>query len=152
MAKLTVQNERLHDRLDEAKLVIDVQKSCWLVGPHAGRQPRADLMVGELTLASTLGAGAACHALGLWRGALHRHQMRMHRLTLIGLRARISALHHPPLALTSCEQVALLDVLNSKRFIDTAPAPVYATLPDEDRYLGSGRTMFRLLAAPRRHR
>jgi putative transposase len=42
---------------------------------------------------------------------------------------------------------ALLDTLNSERFADTAPAAVHATLLDEGRYLGSVRTMYRLLAA-----
>ena len=34
-----------------------------------------------------------------------------------------------------------------RRFADTAPAAVHATLPDEGRYLGSVRTMYRLLNA-----
>ena len=41
----------------------------------------------------------------------------------------------------------LLDTLNSERFADTAPAAVHATLLDEGRYVGSVRTMYRLLAA-----
>lgn len=45
------------------------------------------------------------------------------------------------------EQQALLDILNSERFADTAPAAVHATLLDEGRCLGSVRTMYRLLAA-----
>jgi putative transposase len=44
------------------------------------------------------------------------------------------------------ENKALLDTLNSARFVDTAPAAVHATLLDEGRYLGSVRTMYRLLA------
>ena len=41
----------------------------------------------------------------------------------------------------------LLGTLNSERFVDTAPAAVHATLLDEGHYLGSVRTMYRLLAA-----
>lgn len=41
----------------------------------------------------------------------------------------------------------MLDTLNSERFADTAPAAVHATLLDEGRYLGSVRTMYRVLAA-----
>ena len=41
----------------------------------------------------------------------------------------------------------LLDTLNSERFVDTAPAAVHATLLEEGQYLGSVRTMYRLLAA-----
>ena len=53
----------------------------------------------------------------------------------------------PPLALDAAEKQAVLDTLNSERFADTAPAAVHATLLDEGRYLGSVRTMYRVLAA-----
>ena len=45
----------------------------------------------------------------------------------------------------SDEQV--LDVLHEPRFVDLAPAEVYATLLDEKRYVCSERTMYRVLAA-----
>jgi putative transposase len=45
------------------------------------------------------------------------------------------------------EQQALLGALHSERFADSAPATVYATLLDEGVYLGSVRTMYRVLAA-----
>ena len=41
----------------------------------------------------------------------------------------------------------MLDVLHEPRFVDLAPAEVYATLLDEQRYLCSERTMYRILAA-----
>ncbi len=41
----------------------------------------------------------------------------------------------------------MLAALHSERFCDTAPAAVYATLLGEGTYLGSVRTMYRLLAA-----
>ena len=41
----------------------------------------------------------------------------------------------------------LLATHNGERFVDTAPAAVHATLLDKGRYLGSVRTMYRLLAA-----
>lgn len=41
----------------------------------------------------------------------------------------------------------MLDILNSERFADTAPAAVHATLLDEGFYLGSVRTMYRVLSA-----
>jgi putative transposase len=53
----------------------------------------------------------------------------------------------PPLALDAAENQLVLDTLNSERFVDTAPAAVHATLLDEGRYLGSVRTMYRVLAA-----
>jgi putative transposase len=50
------------------------------------------------------------------------------------------------MALDALENQELLDTLNSERFMDTAPAAVHATLLDEGRYLGSVRTMYRVLA------
>jgi putative transposase len=50
-------------------------------------------------------------------------------------------------ALSAAEQRAVLDLLHSPRFRDTAPAAVYATLLDAGTYLASERTMYRLLAA-----
>jgi len=38
-------------------------------------------------------------------------------------------------------------LLHGPRFVDVAPAEVYATLLDEGVYLASERTMYRLLAA-----
>ncbi len=82
--------------------------------------------------------------MGLWRGQPHRDRARQHRATVMGpARAR----PRPPLALEACESQVLLATLNSERFADSAPATVYATLLDESRYLGSVRTMYRLLAA-----
>ena len=52
-----------------------------------------------------------------------------------------------PLALSIAEQAFLLAVLVSERFVDMAPAAVFATLLDEGLYYGSIRTMYRLLAA-----
>lgn len=51
-----------------------------------------------------------------------------------------------PRALSQGEQQAVLDVLHEPRFVDLAPAEVYATLLDEGRYLCSERTMYRVLA------
>jgi transposase InsO family protein len=51
------------------------------------------------------------------------------------------------LALSEAERQLVLDTLGSDRFADTAPASVHATLLDEGCYLGSVRTMYRLLKA-----
>jgi len=53
----------------------------------------------------------------------------------------------PARALSEPEREAVLEVLHSERFVDTSPAEVWATLLDENRYLCSERTMYRLLAA-----
>jgi len=52
-----------------------------------------------------------------------------------------------PRALSQQERDAVLAVLHSDRFVDMAPAAVYATLLDEGRYLCSTRTMYRILQA-----
>jgi putative transposase len=52
-----------------------------------------------------------------------------------------------PRALTPTEQDTVLAVLHAPRFVDLAPAQVYATLLDEQTYHCSERTMYRLLAA-----
>jgi transposase InsO family protein len=85
--------------------------------------------------------------MGLWRGVPARQQARSHRRTLVGPPRPRTPRPHPPLALDAQEQQSLLDALNSERFADTAPAAVHATLLGEGMYLGSVRTMYRLLAA-----
>jgi putative transposase len=53
----------------------------------------------------------------------------------------------PARALPPEERATVLAVLHEPRFVDRAPAEVYARLLDEDRYLCSERTMYRILAA-----
>ena len=45
------------------------------------------------------------------------------------------------------ERQGILEVLHSERFVDLAPAEVWATLLDEGVYLGSQSTFYRLLRA-----
>jgi putative transposase len=47
--------------------------------------------------------------------------------------------------LEPAERQTILDQLNSERFVDQAPAQVYAALLDEGQYLCSVRTMYRIL-------
>jgi putative transposase len=105
------------------------------------------VIAGVRELAPAIGNAAACRALGQWRGTAARDRARSRRAALPGPPAPRPAPPPPPLALTPCEQLLLLDTLNSGRFVDTAPAAVHATLLDEGHYLGSVRTMYRLLAA-----
>ena len=98
-------------------------------------------------LSPALGAGAACRVLGLPRGASARHRAQMQRQAMVGPMPARPARPKPALAFSDQENVALLATLNSERFADTAPAAVHAMLLDEGRYLGSVRTMYRLLAA-----
>ena len=77
-------------------------------------------------------------ALGLPRATYYRRQRPQSALPA---RAR------SPRALSAGEQATVLDVLHEPRFVDQAPAEVYATLLDEGHYHCSERTMYRLLAA-----
>ena len=104
------------------------------------------MMRGADELAPTLGMAAACRAVGLWRGAPARARARTHREALHGPQPRRAARPRQPLALAPLEREALREVLNSARFCDTAPAAIHATLLDEGCYLGSVRTMYRVLA------
>ena len=50
-----------------------------------------------------------------------------------------------PRALAAAERQAILDMLHSARFADTAPAEAWAMLLDEGIYLGSVSTFYRVL-------
>ena len=92
-------------------------------------------------LCSTSGTLPACRALGVVRSTLYRHRR--------GLRHpvnRARSERRSPRALGIQEQQAVLAELRSERFVDQAPAAVYAALLDEGRYLCSERTMYRLLS------
>jgi putative transposase len=52
-----------------------------------------------------------------------------------------------PRALSEPERRAILDALHSDRFLDLAPAQVWAILLDEGVYLGSRSSFYRLLRA-----
>ena len=85
-----------------------------------------------------LGIAPTCVALGLPRATYYRRRQPQHAPPA---RAR------SPRALSPGEQAAILDVLHEPRFVDLAPAEVYATLLDAGQYLCSLRTMYRLFAA-----
>lgn len=95
-------------------------------------------------LASDIGLAPACLALAVNRSGVYREDARRRQLARVSpppaLRSRA------PLALSEPERHELLQVLNSERFADCAPRTIYARLLDEGRYLGSVRTMYRLLA------
>jgi putative transposase len=88
-------------------------------------------------MGATTGLARACHALGVARASVYRR------------RTYTCAKRRPPpaRALSQQERQNMLAVLNSERFMEMAPASVYATLLDEGEYIGSTRTMYRVLAA-----
>lgn len=93
-------------------------------------------------LVPTAGVSLACQALELPRSSFYRAQQPV-ALT----ETTQDAVRGPsPRALTATEKETVRAVLNSERFQDQAPREVYATLLDEERYLCSWRTMYRILA------
>src|SRR5215471_7041374 len=88
-------------------------------------------------LGSRLGIAPTCAAFGVARATYYRRRQPPRDRP----RRRPS-----PRALSTDERAAVLDTLHGPRFVDLAPAEVYATLLDEGRYLCSERTMYRVLA------
>ena len=91
--------------------------------------------------ASALGVAPLCRALGLARATLYR-AWRRERFPV-----EFTPRPKPMRTLGGDERQAVLDVLHEPRFVDKPPAQVYATLLDEERYLCSERTMYRILEA-----
>jgi putative transposase len=86
-------------------------------------------------LAPRVGVRDACQAVGAAQASYHRRHRSSQppaRPVPIAHRDR-----HQPKALSQAERRAILDVLHSERFVDMAPAEVWATLLDEGVYLGS---------------
>jgi len=99
-----------------------------------------DQAIGEL--APVIGTVAACAALGQPRAVYYRR----HRQSPPP--PRPARERHPhPRALSDAERSEVLGVLHAERFVDQAPASIYATLLDEGRYLCSVPSMYRLLRA-----
>lgn len=94
------------------------------------------------TLLPIVGITAACAAVGLPRASYYRAQTPRPAVAPRAVPERAPS----PRALTPPEQATVRELLNSARFQDQAPREVYATLLDEDRYVCSWRTMYRILA------
>ena len=84
---------------------------------------------------------ALCQSVGVSRASLYRRRRPAPPATPPRHRAR------SPRALGATERQAVLDVLHSARFVDQSPTEVHATLLEEQTYLCSPRTMYRVLAA-----
>ena len=90
-------------------------------------------------LASEVGTAAACRAMGVARATLYRRRNSLH------CHEGNAPMHRQPRSLDDSERREVLDLLHSPRFVDKAPAAVYATLLDEGTYHCSIRTMYRIL-------
>lgn len=85
---------------------------------------------------ATLGVAPVCQALAIPRAAYYRWRQPREQLPVV---------RRVPRALPPEERQRILAVLNDDRFADLPPAEVYATLLDEEKYLCSIRTMYRIL-------
>jgi putative transposase len=99
-----------------------------------------DQTIGEL--AAVIGKRAACAALGRSRAAYYR---RHRQSPPVPRQPRTPS--PQPRALSLAERAVVLGVLHHERFVDQAPATIYATLLDEGRYVCSVPTMYRVLRA-----
>jgi putative transposase len=93
-------------------------------------------MAATRSLSTEIGIKPACDAFGIVRSGFYRGQ---------GPAKEPSPRPSPPRTLSSEERQAVLATLHTDRFVDTAPATVYATLLDEGRYHCSIRTLYRIL-------
>jgi putative transposase len=87
-------------------------------------------------LSERVGVSAACRALGVPRSSFYRARQP---------KCEPKPRPMPERALGPEEKERVLEVLNSEPFQDCAPREVYATLLDQDTYLCSWRTMYRIL-------
>ena len=88
-------------------------------------------------LAHDVGLVAACKAMLVSRASVYR--------SINPAAQHIASATHPR-ALDNIERAEVLSVLTSERFVDRSPAAVRAALLEDDRYLCSVSTMYRVLA------
>ena len=87
------------------------------------------------------GTKPACEALGVARSTYYRRRVTKARKSPTKPRPT------PARALAVSERKQVLTLLHSERFMDQSPGQIVATLLDEEKYLCSERTMYRILAA-----
>jgi putative transposase len=93
------------------------------------------------TASERVGVSGACQALGVARATYYRTRTPLpQEKTGLPSPCRV-----PGRALTKEQQQQVLEYLHSERFMDKAPPQVYAMLLDEQVYLCSVSTMYRLL-------
>ncbi len=100
-------------------------------------------------LSPLVGVKAACQAVGRSRASHYRAHPASPAALAVQTTAGFEPAPRPrqlqPRGLNDVERKRVLDVLHSERFVDMAPAEIYATLLDEGVYLCSESTMYRLL-------
>jgi transposase InsO family protein len=95
-------------------------------------------------LAASQGVAAACAVLAVPRSSLYRARPATNVPEAPA--PEPPSRPAPPRALSPTEQAQVRELLNSERFQDLAPREIYAELLDEEHYLCSISTMYRILA------
>ena len=88
---------------------------------------------------ATGATSALCQSVGVSRASFYRRREPARPAPPRSRRAP------SPRALGAAERQVVLDTLHSARFVDQSPAEVHATLLEEQTYLASVRTMYRIL-------
>jgi putative transposase len=88
----------------------------------------------------SIGTQPACLALGVSRASVYRRRQALKNPQPVKKRPP------GPRALNRQQRQEVLDILHSERYIDQAPASVFATLLDQGTYLCSIRSMYRILS------
>lgn len=96
-------------------------------------------MVAVGSLSKFVGKKGACDALAVPRATFYRHHGEK-------IPAPVGIRPAPPLALSTTEREVILNTAHEQRFWDVSPYQMFATLLDEGTYLGSIRTIYRILA------
>jgi len=94
-----------------------------------------------ITATNDVSACELCDALSVPRATYYRNRFQR------GSARPKAKPGRPPLALTTEERQRVLDVLHSEQYAEKAPPVVYAELLSQGQYVGSVRTMYRILAA-----
>lgn len=106
------------------------------------------MIAGVTDLAALVGVADACSTLGVPRSSYYRavQPAATPEADTPGTDLAPPPRPRPARSLSDAERRQVRDLLNSARFVDSAPRTVYATLLDEQQYWCSWRTMYRILA------
>ncbi|MGH9316585.1 MAG: IS3 family transposase [Thermoanaerobaculia bacterium] len=131
---------RLRRRNERVEALLEIQKKGLRAPghpPESVRGRRERLMAAAEEVARRVGVAPACEVLSVCRATLYRRRQP---------RRESSPRPRSPRALAPAERQAVLDSLHAERFVDKAPAQIWAELLDRGTYHCSIRTMYRILA------
>ena len=116
------------------------------MGTAAGPGGEDLILDSVAALSAAIGIEAACAALAVSRATFYRNRLLLGPFAMPETLPSPVVRASPARTLGTEERQRILAVLHEERFQDWAPAAVQATLLDEETYLCSTRTMYRILA------